>query len=728
MTRLWIGFTLAIAGVATYPFDFQWGAVDASAALGFFDSCCRELRQDDILLGIGGFAPFGYLGMQSQDRRRPILRRLCLVIFLGTAFALFIQAVHLLQPSHSASLQGVAWGFLAVACGALLTALTLNEAAAGNTARTKRKEAATLPETGNAVTVAINLRQGQAAFLDRLAEVLGVDSSDACRRLIAAMTPGPADNGEHPGDDPAIALRQAAEAARQGGHTAGHAWTKREIMLDRASLKRVEQSSNGDESLSRRLRHLIAAAKKDTGGDGVLSDSAAAPSAGRSRRRPRRGRRRLTYGLRAFAVLALIGAPVAVIVGLLMASGERLPMVVTAAPWADQSAFILLDHHSHTTFSDGALDVGELASLARNAGCNALAITDHADAQDALSPAQFDAFRDARHNLPGFLLFGGVEINMPSYGQREHVTVMVPPDVEETVLPALRDVAETGAASAQGSAGKAELDRDFLDLAADFLERGDRLLMIYNHPSREDPTAQENEQDMLRWNARAPLFIGFAGAPGHQNADEPGDYKKPLLTIDRWDPVVAEVGGTWDRLLSEGYQLWGAIAGSDFHNSDLDRIPCTFSRTHVAAPGFTYEAILDALRAGTFWADHGRLLQELSLSAQIEGLRAPVYPGSVVSLGSGDPLILVQVALLRGTGADGAPLQVEFIGNCRTGESEILATQELLPGETNAAITLAATASGTDRRSCFVRARVRHSLRDAPDLMAYTNPIRFLLR
>ncbi len=90
----------------------------------------------------------------------------------------------------------------------------------------------------------------------------------------------------------------------------------------------------------------------------------------------------------------------------------------------------------------------------------------------------------------------------------------------------------------------------------------------------------------------APLFIGFAGAPGHQNAREPGAYGAPNFTIDRWDPVVAEVGGTWDRLLSEGHQLWGAIAGSDFHNRKLDKAPCDFSRIHIAAADFSYKAVL----------------------------------------------------------------------------------------------------------------------------------------
>ncbi len=48
------------------------------------------------------------------------------------------------------------------------------------------------------------------------------------------------------------------------------------------------------------------------------------------------------------------------------------PMIVQAVPWAGRDANIILDHHTHTKFSDGALTPGALVDLALKSGCNAI--------------------------------------------------------------------------------------------------------------------------------------------------------------------------------------------------------------------------------------------------------------------------------------------------------------------------------------------------------------------
>ena len=284
--------------------------------------------------------------------------------------------------------------------------------------------------------------------------------------------------------------------------------------------------------------------------------------------------------------------------------------------------------------------------MARSGGCDALVISDHSDTQGTASRSQLESFAQLRWRYPDFLLFGGIEINMPSYGQREHVNVIVDPTVEVEVLPGLRAAAEDDSAT----------DESFLRLAANYNGRADSLVMIYNHPSRKDQDPGENYKDILRWNAIAPIFIGFAGAPGHQNADEIGGYVAPIFTIDRWDPVVAEIGGTWDRLLSEGHQFWGAIAGSDYHTKKLDKIPCDFARTHVAAASFSHMAVIEGLRAGTFWADHGQILRRLSFFAEVAGIESATFPGSIVRLGGERAAILVTASLERGQGSAGSRL------------------------------------------------------------------------
>ena len=429
----------------------------------------------------------------------------------------------------------------------------------------------------------------------------------------------------------------------------------------------------------------------------------------------------------------------------LLLTGEEVPIVrgphvVSAVPWAGRDAGIIFDHHSHTKYSDGRLAVEELVALARDGGCDALAITDHSDSggegplrvrtdtTGTVSERQLRDFREAREKHRAFLLFGGVELNMPSYGGREHANIIVTPEMEGEILPLMRDAAESAIKKARRESGTKASDDGVLDLAASYLQRGQNLVMIYNHPSRKDRSWEENYNDILRWNADAPVFIGFAGAPGHQNARRIGSYRKDNVTIDRWDPVVAEVGGTWDVLLSEGHQLWAAIASSDFHNANLDKAPCAFSRTHIAAPEVTYDAVLRALRAGTFWADHGQILRGLSLSAEVAGLPGPVYASSIVNLGGQASSILARISLRRGPGRKNQPLQAEFIGNCKTGETEMLAVEQIEPGAASAISVFEPAAAGADGKSCYVRARVRLDVDGGPDLMAYTNPIRFELR
>ena len=76
-----------------------------------------------------------------------------------------------------------------------------------------------------------------------------------------------------------------------------------------------------------------------------------------------------------------------------------------------------------------------------------------------------------------------------------------------------------------------------------------------------------------------------------------GAYRKRFQTEDRWDPIAAEVGGTWDVLLASGESIWAAIAPSDYHEEKGDHAPCAFARTHVLVP----ERTVDGILAGLNW-------------------------------------------------------------------------------------------------------------------------------
>src|SRR5262249_2161603 len=101
------------------------------------------------------------------------------------------------------------------------------------------------------------------------------------------------------------------------------------------------------------------------------------------------------------------------------------------------------------------------------------------------------------------------------------------------------------------------------------------------------------------------------------------------------DPVVARTGDAWDTLLQDGLDVWGAYAPSDFHTDSLsdlgDYWPGQFSETWVYAPERSSVGVLQALRAGSFFADHGRIVREAELHVNTSGLMRPAGAGEVIA-------------------------------------------------------------------------------------------------
>ncbi|WP_340118355.1 PHP domain-containing protein [Pelagibius sp. 7325] len=729
-----------IVVAATYPFDFQEEFPDLGALETFLSSCCQGANSYSIAASLLAFALFGLVGLAAPLGPPRFFVRSGLVALAGGALILAIELAQVHLPSRSDRLADVLWNAAGLIAGLVLGRLLLGRGL-GKSARGTAAPEIVIDTASGAVTIIVHIRRHQAVFLGQLAAEMGVDAAEACRQIVALALNRPEMAPDGRAGGAAATLQDRRAAGEAIATVEGRPWQTLPLTLDKDQFQALQAMTETEgQTYSRTVRRLVAA---------FMERFASVEAPARPMRNPGQSRpdtsQAYAAALRGTAARRTAGTParqkaaiVFAVLGIVSVAGAALllsappaadePIVVAAAPWAGQSVDIVFDHHTHTDFSDGALNVAELVRLARDSGCDALAITDHSDSVGTASYVELDAFKVTRQQNAGFLLIGGVEVNMPSYGRREHATVIADPSLEGEILPGIRDAAEITIEQARAAADKTTLDEPLLTLAASHLQRGDDLLMIYNHPSREDRGAEENYTDILRWNTKAPLFIGFAGAPGHQNAKVIGSYRKPQQTIDRWDPVVAEVGGTWDRLLSEGHQLWGALAGSDYHNATLDMRPCGFARTHLNAAAFSYEAVFQALRAGTFWADHGQILSEFSFFVEVAGLATPVFPGSIVSLRGEGRLIAAHVILERGPGAAAMPLQIEIIGNCQSGEAEILATLQLAADSNEAVATLHPTSPGTDDVSCYLRARVRLDKPEAPDLMAYSNPIRLLLR
>ncbi|MGB5605093.1 MAG: hypothetical protein WBN51_01130, partial [Gammaproteobacteria bacterium] len=242
-------------------------------------------------------------------------------------------------------------------------------------------------------------------------------------------------------------------------------------------------------------------------------------------------------------------------------------------------------------------------------------------------------------------------------------------------------------------------------------------------PGRKDADINENLRDMELWRSLNHLFVGFEGGPGHQKHDSTGAYLGEIKTEDRWDPVVSRVGGVWDKLLDQGEDIWGALAVSDFHETEGDYAPCQYSRTYISVPEKSYQGIIQGLRAGSFWAEHGQILSNLVFMATNSDLAFMAVPGESVYL-KAEHTIQLKVELQRGPAAINEPLTIEIIGNSRSGKPELLFS-EVLPENVNAlSVEPGVLRPGADNKSSYFRVRVRKHIEDGPDLLAYSNPIR----
>jgi len=385
--------------------------------------------------------------------------------------------------------------------------------------------------------------------------------------------------------------------------------------------------------------------------------------------------------------------------------------------WAGSKANrMIFDHHAHTTYSDGDKTVEELTELAYIKGCDAFSITDHSQYSQSFSKAKLQEIAAMRKKYPVMLIFAGLEVGMPSYEGREHVNIISTPEFEEATLGAVMSALQTAPAMP-----KKERDLHVLNALNLANKARDNTIAIYNHPSRKDVNKEkdENYSDIASWNQNVNYITAIAGAPGHQYKSQIGSYETQVLPVDRWDPVVASVGGTWDKLLAEGHRIWGAIASSDYHNDSMDYGPCEFSRIHVDAPTKDYSGLIKGIKAGSFWADHGKLLRDYAFTVESKEDGYRVYPGGTIKLMGSKRVLSVDISATRSDRYKNDFLRFDLITNCSN--DEVVVRSKLLPPEESGVTLLLPIVE--QEGACFVRSRiVRESLEDNK-LSAYSNPI-----
>ncbi|GAA4462809.1 PHP domain-containing protein [Phytohabitans houttuyneae] len=338
------------------------------------------------------------------------------------------------------------------------------------------------------------------------------------------------------------------------------------------------------------------------------------------------------------------------------------------------------DHHIHTQYSsDAQYRVLDQARHARAYGLDWIVITDHGSVTHAkigVEKVNPDIVA-TREELDNLLVFQGLEWNIPA---AEHGTVFVHPGRNEVAV--LKEFENAYDGSVKGASSPTPENEALAVAGIKFLgeavkrRRVEGALFLANHPARR---GVDSPHEIRAWRDADPsVAVGFEGAPGHQAAGLPngnaggrGFYEGspssasfpgyPLESYRTWggfDWMTATVGGLWDSLLAEG-KAWWISANSDSHVNYLDTSqrgpdgnfelngryndpvygpllteagdywPGQYSRTHVGSTSFAYRAVMDGIRSGRVWVDHGGLISGLDVRARVAGDRRP---------GSGTPL------------------------------------------------------------------------------------------
>ncbi|MDX2675390.1 PHP domain-containing protein [Streptomyces sp. NY05-11A] len=383
------------------------------------------------------------------------------------------------------------------------------------------------------------------------------------------------------------------------------------------------------------------------------------------------------------------------------AAASSAAMPATDASRSGGYLWLAGDHHIHTQYSsDAKYRVIDHVRQANAHGLDWMVITDHGSethAKIGVEKVNPDIVA-ARGQIDDTLVFQGLEWNIPA---AEHGTVFVHPGKNEVAVLKEFENSFDGAvkkATASTPANEALAIAGVNFLAEQIQRRMVKdALFLANHPARK---GIDSPHEIRAWrDAQPTIAVGMEGAPGHQAAgiaapNGPGSGRGyydnspsadsfagyPLESYRTWggfDWMTATVGGLWDSLLAEG-KPWWITANSDSHNvyadtavrgpgsdfntngryndpvyggglnlADGDYWPGQYSRTHVGAASFSYKAVMDGIRAGRVWVDHGGLIS--GLNAQLRSGYSAVTLGGALRVRRGSRVdLVVEISLANG--------------------------------------------------------------------------------
>jgi hypothetical protein len=392
-----------------------------------------------------------------------------------------------------------------------------------------------------------------------------------------------------------------------------------------------------------------------------------------------------------------------------------------------EGIWLKIDTHVHSTFSDGAWTVEELVAAAAQNGCDAVAITDHADhSLRGASQEYFAELNQARRQHPDCLVLAGLEWNIPPHRGSEHVTILVEPTPDEAVILAeFKDRFD----DFEGDPRPEALAVEALAWLAEKAAATNTLAVVaYNHPGRKRESLEPFREEFLRLRAASPLLIGFEGGVGHQAGRPLGAYEGPVQLEERWDPAAATVGSVWDQLLGQGVDAWAALATSDFHNDQgggvCDYPPGRFSETWVSAPERTARGVLRALQSGSFFGAHGHIVRQVRWTVTAPALPRPAEAGEAIRVPPGVTCrAAIRMEIPRWDWQDVANKVdvVELIAVDEQGATVVKAFDDVAPDK-ELDFEFIPPDGGV-----ALRARGRRDVFQKPDYLFMTNPIRILV-
>jgi hypothetical protein len=323
------------------------------------------------------------------------------------------------------------------------------------------------------------------------------------------------------------------------------------------------------------------------------------------------------------------------------------------------------DHHVHTRYSaDGQYRVIDQVRHASAYGLGWMVITDHGSVPHVkvgLEKVNRD-IRAARAEFAGMLMFQGMEWNVPA---ADHGTVFVHPGADEVAV--LKEFGRAFDGLVTGASASTPANEALAVAGVRFLAgavSGNRIpdaLFLANHPSHK---GIDSPHEIRAWRDAAPdIAVGMEAAPGHQargikapdgrvghrgaydkrpNADSFAGYPPDSYrTYGGFDWMTATVGGLWDSLLAEG-RPWWITTNSDVHDVHYgDFWPGYYSRTHVGARGASHAGVMEGIRRGRIWVDHGGLIDGLDVRLRVKGTDPGVPLGGTLTVRRGSGIELV---------------------------------------------------------------------------------------